>query len=87
MDYALDRRTLSQGEFISELRDLGINPGSIIFLHSSMDEFSRRVPSLDPLKIIALLKELVGEEGTLLMPTFPFEGSNTIMWKGSEYSM
>jgi aminoglycoside 3-N-acetyltransferase len=38
-----------------------------------MDEFRRRVPSLDVFALITVLKDLVGEEGTLLVPTFPFQ--------------
>lgn len=68
-------RTLSLEELISQLKDLGFARGATIYLHSSMDVFSRRVPSLNPLNLINLLKETIGEEGTLLMPTFPFEGS------------
>lgn len=71
----LDCRTFSQEELISQLKELGFTRGATIYLHSSMDEFSRRVPSLNPLNLINLLKQMVGEEGTLLMPTFPFDGS------------
>jgi aminoglycoside 3-N-acetyltransferase len=39
-----------------------------------MENLSRRVPGLKPLRLVQLLQELVGEEGTLLMPTFPFRG-------------
>jgi aminoglycoside 3-N-acetyltransferase len=74
MDYALDRRILSLTEFVAQLKELGFTHGATIYLHSSMDQISRRVPGLDPLKLIALLKELIGAEGTLLAPTFPFRG-------------
>jgi aminoglycoside 3-N-acetyltransferase len=70
----LDGRTLSLAEFIVQMKGLGFNQGATIYLHSSMDQISRRVPGLDPLKLIDLLKELIGEEGTLLVPTFPFRG-------------
>ena len=71
----LDSRTLSQEEFISQLKELGFARGATIYLHSSMGAISRRVPGQNPLKLINLLKEMVGEEGTLLMPTFSFDGS------------
>jgi aminoglycoside N3'-acetyltransferase len=72
--YFLDRRTLSIAEFVVRMKELGFTHGATIYVHSSMDQISRRVPGLDPLKLIDLLKELVGEEGTLLVPTFPFRG-------------
>ena len=71
----IDNRILSQEEFISQLIKLGFASGATIYLHSSMGAISRRVPSLNPVKLISLLKEMVGEEGTLLMPTFSFNGS------------
>jgi aminoglycoside N3'-acetyltransferase len=74
IDHTLDRRTLSLAEFVSQMKELGFIRGATIYLHSSMDQISRRVPGLDPLKLIDLLKELIGEEGTLLVPTFPFRG-------------
>jgi aminoglycoside N3'-acetyltransferase len=74
IDYALDRRKLSLAEFIGQLKALGFTHGATIYLHSSMDQISRRVPGLHALKLIDLLKELIGEEGTLLAPTFPFRG-------------
>ncbi|MFQ5964643.1 MAG: AAC(3) family N-acetyltransferase [Candidatus Scalinduaceae bacterium] len=67
----LDRRTLSREEFISQLKELGFTHGATIYLHSSMDALSRRVPCQNPLQLINLLKAMIGEEGTLLMPTFP----------------
>jgi aminoglycoside 3-N-acetyltransferase len=74
MDYALDCRTLSLTDFVAQLKALGFTYGATIYLHSSMDQINRRVPGLDPLRLINLLKELIGEEGTLLAPTFPFRG-------------
>ncbi len=71
----LDRRTMSQETFIRQLKELGFAPGATIYLHSSMDALRRRVPSLTPFRLLNLLKEMIGEEGTLLMPTFPFSGS------------
>jgi aminoglycoside 3-N-acetyltransferase len=72
--YALDRRTLSIAEFVAQMKELGFTHGATIYLHSSMDQISRRIPGLDALKLIDLLRELIGEEGTLLAPTFPFRG-------------
>lgn len=70
-----DRRTMSQETFVRQLKELGFAPGATIYLHSSMDALSRRVESLTPFKLINLLKEMMGEEGTLLVPTFPFTGA------------
>lgn len=74
LDHALDRRILSQAESIHQLKKLGITPGATVYLHSSMDEIRRRIPGLEVIQLINLLQELIGEEGTLLVPTFPFTG-------------
>lgn len=71
----LDRRTMSQETFVGQLKELGFGPDATIYLHSSMDALTRRVRSLTPFQLINLLKDMMGEGGTLLMPTFPFTGS------------
>ena len=57
------------------LRDLGFNPGATVMVHSSFSHIRRRVPDLSPQSLIALLQDLLGSQGTLLIPTFPFQGS------------
>src|ERR1041385_9139884 len=74
-DRSIDRRTLSHAALIELLRDLGFNPGATVMVHSSFSHIRRRVPDITPQRLIALVQELLGPEGTLLMPTFPFQGS------------
>jgi aminoglycoside N3'-acetyltransferase len=71
----VDRRQLSGPRFVALLRDLGFNPGATVMVHSSFSHVRRRVPDISPKSLIVLLQDLVGPEGTLLMPTFPFQGS------------
>lgn len=54
------------------LRDLGVRPGQLLFVHSGADWL--RSTNGGPLQVLALLRELVGPQGTLAMPSFPFEG-------------
>jgi aminoglycoside N3'-acetyltransferase len=74
MVHAVDRRHLSVEEFKENLRRFGFFPGATIYVHTSMDKISRRVPGITPTRLMELLKELVGKEGTLMVPTFPFDG-------------
>jgi aminoglycoside 3-N-acetyltransferase len=76
-DRMVDRRTLSLKEFEQLLHDLGINKGAVVLIHSSMDAISRRVPSLSAIELIRLLQNILTEQGTLLMPTFPFTGKQS----------
>ena len=48
---------------------LGIKKGDILIVHSSMEGLRKAAP--DPKRIIDYLLQLVGEEGTLVIPTFP----------------
>jgi aminoglycoside 3-N-acetyltransferase len=71
---SMDRRTLSEAEFRALLIELGVVPGTIGLIHSSMDVLKRRVPTLSATRLISILQEAVGESGTLLMPSLPFSG-------------
>ncbi len=70
-----DRRTLGLDELAATLTELGLQPGTTAMVHSSMDALGRRLPGVGPLQLIDLLRDMVGPEGTLLMPTSPFTGS------------
>jgi len=74
LDRKLDKRTLPQEEFTDLLVELGVTTGATVIVHSSMDEIARRVPRMTALRVIQILQNLLGQEGTLLMPTFPFLG-------------
>lgn len=54
------------------LRKIGIGEGDIIFVHSSADKLN--AVEGGPMKILNLLVSIIGKEGTLVMPTFPFDG-------------
>jgi aminoglycoside 3-N-acetyltransferase len=74
LDRVLDRRVLSMADFVRLLPTLGLTSGAVVLVHSAIEPLSRRVPGLRPLQLVQLLQEFLGEEGTLLMPTFPFRG-------------
>jgi aminoglycoside 3-N-acetyltransferase len=74
LDRAIDRRTLSEASFIELLKEIGFSKAATVLVHSSMDEICRRMPSMTAARLIKLLQELVGSEGTIVMPTFPFLG-------------
>ena len=73
-EYARDTRTLPPERLREALIEMGVTPGATIMVHASVDDLARRVPELNPLEIVRLLEELVGEEGTIVVPTFPFQG-------------
>ena len=66
--------TLTREQLAAALTDAGVVPGATVMTHVSMDEIMRTTSGVGALDLIALLKELLTEDGTLLVPTFPFTG-------------
>jgi len=48
---------------------LGVGPGDLLFVHSSWDGMANLAAG--PTDVLAMLRELIGEEGTLAMPSNP----------------
>ena len=61
-------RRLTEDEFRDLLRRLRLTPGRTALVHCS---FGRLRPEFSPAIAVSLLKEAVGEHGTLLMPCYP----------------
>ena len=55
------------------LKALGLASGDVVLVHSSFDRFEGFAGNVGD--VIRALKESVGDQGTLLMPTLPFTGS------------
>jgi aminoglycoside 3-N-acetyltransferase len=55
------------------LEDLGVVPGDVLMVHSAFDSFLGFHGG--PVEVIRTLQEVVGPDGTLLMPTIPFQRS------------
>ncbi len=61
---------LSEKEFREILtKEMGISKASIVFIHSSIDNLNIR---FDSLRLLEILLEIVGEEGTLVFPCWHF---------------
>ncbi len=56
--------------FKSDLLELGVNPGDVVLVHSSMKALET---VCTPEEIIDILEEVLGEEGTLLIPALTYE--------------
>jgi aminoglycoside 3-N-acetyltransferase len=54
-----------------ELLARGVRPGGVLLVHSSFDAFSNFQGT--PLEVLEVLEEIVGPDGTLLMPAQPPE--------------
>ena len=60
-------------ELVDTLRSLGIRTGDTVLAHTSFARFEGFTGGIS--EAIQALKTAVGEEGNLLLPTFPFAGS------------
>ena len=74
LDRTFDKRTMSEAQLLELLQELGFRPGASVMVHSAFSHIKRRVPNISPERLIRLLQDLLGPEGTLLMPTFAFRG-------------
>jgi aminoglycoside N3'-acetyltransferase len=58
---------ISRSQLCKQLRDLGVEPGSVLLVHTS---FSKIKPVEDgPLGLIAALRLALGPQGTFVMPS------------------
>ncbi len=72
---ALEKRLYRREFTLSELRDvlvrLGFARGRVVWVQSSWNKFYNL--HAKPTELIALMRELLGPEGTLVMPAFPLD--------------
>jgi aminoglycoside N3'-acetyltransferase len=80
----LDKIRFPQKYTSRELKDkflsLGVKKGDVIFIHSSWDEFYNYEGT--PEEFIDMVLDLIGDEGTLVMPSYPL-----IRKKGGVFSL
>jgi len=60
-------------DFQNQLRDLGLNNGDVVFMHSSMKSLKT---DKTPEEFITDVISVIGTEGTLLIPAFTWENVN-----------
>jgi|SRR5690554_3042082 len=59
----------SADDLIAEMCKMGMEKGSVIFIHSSMTEFYNYTGTAQ--ELIDKIINIIGEEGTLMMPAYP----------------
>lgn len=65
----LYKKHYSTEELINVMKSMGMKRGSNVFIHSKWDEMYNYKG--DELEFIKAILEVIGEEGTLIMPAFP----------------
>jgi aminoglycoside 3-N-acetyltransferase len=57
-----------------------VGQGSVLFVHSALDQM--RTIRATPTELIKILREAVGETGTIAMPSFPMSGLSQVYLEG-----
>src|SRR5262249_34619019 len=66
------------------VEDLGLKGGDVVFVHSSTNELSAAFPVF---RVLQILQEVVGREGTLLFPTYPRATSYVYLMNGEIFDV
>ncbi len=69
-----ERGALTQGDIASGLRDLGVGPGDVLLVHSSLSAFGHVAGGADA--VIDALLDAVAPGGTVLVPTHTWNREN-----------
>jgi len=73
--YQVDDRRLCYVDFVRALGDVGIRPGDVLFVHSDISVFGKLATANTEFllgSLVRALKETVGPDGTIIMPTFTY---------------
>lgn len=84
-EYVASLEKISEDKFIEILsNDLGIKNGDLVMIHSSLDQLNLDFPSINSLNLIL---NLIGENGTVLFPTFPKLNSYNFLESGEVFKV
>lgn len=79
------RSPLSEAQLLQILVDeLGVGNGDTVFVHSSIDQLNLGFPFY---RVLPLLQDLVGGQGTLLFPTYPQLSSYEFLRRGEVFDV
>lgn len=73
--YQANQTLISRSNFTQAIKKVGIRRGDIIFVHSDISSFGKIVSENKDMffdSLITILKNIVGESGTIIMPTFTY---------------
>ena len=72
--FEVNSRIYTSDDLASAIKELGIEKGDMICVHSNFTQFGKILPRKNEFLsvLIDIFKELVGDEGTILVPTFTY---------------
>lgn len=72
----LFKKKYTSEDLINTMKDMGMKRGSNVFIHSKWDEMYNYIGN--EIDFINAILEVIGEEGTLIMPAFPLKRKNKL---------
>lgn len=75
-ELAKTRPAVTRAELVHDLRKMGVNPGDLLFVHSSLKSLG--FVEGGPETVISALLEAVGEDGTVMLPTYYMPGGGIL---------
>jgi aminoglycoside 3-N-acetyltransferase len=76
---------VSRQRIVADLRALGLSPGDRVLLHSSLSSLG--FVEGGPEAVIAALLDLLGPEGTLVMPSFQMGSEHVLLRQGVRFDV
>ncbi len=84
-DYIKSLPEIDEPEFESILRDnLLLKDGDVVFIHGSVDQLNLNFPFF---RVLFLLRKVIGENGTMLFPTYPPVNSYEFLKSGNTFDI
>ena len=81
----------SYEDIVASLKNVGIKTGDKIFIHSNLGFFGTLKDTNDPIEICTLFKkaifEVIGKEGTLIVPTFSYSFTKNEIYDKNEQAV
>jgi aminoglycoside 3-N-acetyltransferase len=74
---------ITKSELKIKLINLGLTPGQVVLVHSSLSEFGYVLGGAQT--IISVLLDILGEQGTLVMPAFSPQVSDPSTWSSINF--
>jgi len=75
-ELANTRPVVTKDDLVRDLKIMGVNPGDLLFVHSSLKSLG--FVEGGPETVISALLEAVGEEGTVMLPTYYMPGGGIL---------
>lgn len=73
------KQAYSKQDIIQDLQNLSLHQGDIVLVHTSLSKIGWVIGRENT--VVEALKEVVGEQGTIIMPCFSGENSDPLTWQ------